>query len=120
MVVTVYRKTFRSFTILCYFEKGAWWATAHTTNEKGLARRSKVVFRSCKEEALFSAEYLVLKRECKLSEKPQMLMVDGNIVYKNKTARRLKSVPCGSETEVGRELVATSSAPIGMVTLQEL
>ena len=121
MVVTVYKKTFRGFSILCHFEKGAWWATVHTTNEKGLARRSKAVFRSCKEEALFGAEYLVLKRECKLSERPQVLMVDSKIIYKNKTARRLISTPCGSymnEAEVRRELVKTSCAPIEMVTLQ--
>ncbi|PSO79236.1 MAG: hypothetical protein BRC41_19225 [Cyanobacteria bacterium QH_9_48_43] len=118
MVVTVYKKTFRGFSISCHFEKGAWWATAHTTNDKRLARRSKAVFRSCKEEALFGAEYLVLKRECKLSEKPQVLMIDSNLIYKNKTARRLRSVPCGSEAEVERELVETSCAPIEVVTLQ--
>lgn len=118
MVVTVYKKTFRGFSILCHFEKGAWWATARAKSDKGLSRRSKVVFRSSKEEALFGAEYLVLKRECKLSERPKVLMIDSNLIYKNKTARRLRSVPCGSEAEVERELVETSCAPIEMVTLQ--
>jgi hypothetical protein len=121
MVVTVYKKTFRGFSILCRFEKGAWWATARAKSDKGLARHSKAMFRPSKEKALFSAEYLVLKRECKLSERSQVLMVDGKIIYKNKTARRLISTPCGShmnEAEVGRELVETSSAPIEIVTLQ--
>lgn len=114
MVVTVYKTTFRGFSIRCHFEKGAWWATAHTTNEKGLARRSKVVFRSSKEEALFGAEYLVLRRECQLSEKPQVLMIGSNVIYKNRPARRLKS---DSEVEVGKELIQTSSAPIEVVHL---
>ena len=112
MVETVYKTTFRGFSILCHFEKGAWWATAHTRNDKGLARRSKVVFRSSKEEALFGAEYLVLKRECKLSERPQMLMVDSDIVYGNKPARRLRS---DSETEMERELIQTSFLPIEII-----
>ena len=121
MVVTVYKRTFRGFSILCHFEKGAWWATAHTTNDKKLARRSKAMPCPSKEKALFKAEYLVLKRECKLSEKPQVLMVDGKIIYKNKTARRLISTPCGShmnETEVERKLIETSCTPIKIVTLQ--
>ena len=118
MVVTVYTRTFRGFSIRCHFQKGAWWATAHTTNEKGLARRSKVVFRSCKEEAFFGAEYLVLKRECNLSERPQVLMVDGNVVYRNKFARRLRSAPCDSETEMERELIQTSFLPIEIVTYE--
>ena len=117
MVVTVYKKTFRGFSIRCHFEKGAWWATAHTTNEKGLARRSKAVFRPSKEEALFGAEYLVLRRECQLSEKPQVLIVDGNVVYKNKIARRLRN---DSKVKVERELVETSSAPIEIVTYRKV
>ena len=116
MVVTVYKTTFRGFSILCHFQKGAWWATAHTTNDKGLARRSIAMPRLSKEEALFGAEYLVLKRECQLSERPQVLMVNSDILYRNKIARRLRSMPCGSESEVGRELVSTSSAPIEIVT----
>ena len=115
MVVKVFKTTFRGFSIRCHFQKGAWWATAHTTNEKGLARRSKVVFRSSKEEALFGAEYLVLKRECNLSERPQVLMVDGNVVYGNKPARQLMSVLCGSETEMERELIQTSFLPIEII-----
>ena len=117
MVVTVYKTTFRGFSIRCHFEKGAWWATAHTRNEKGLARRSKVVFRSSKEEALFGAEYLVLRRECQLSEKPQVLIVDGEIIYGNKTARRLRS---DSKVKLERELVETSSAPIEIVTYRRV
>ncbi|PSO51615.1 MAG: hypothetical protein BRC34_15005 [Cyanobacteria bacterium QH_1_48_107] len=117
MVVTVYKTTFRGFSIRCHFEKGAWWATAHTRNEKGLARRSKVVFRSSKEEALFGAEYLVLRRECQLSEKPQVLIVDGEIIYGNKTARRLRS---DSKVKLERELVSTSSAPIEIVTYRRV
>jgi len=116
MVVTVYKRTFRGFSILCHFQKGAWWATAHTKSDKGLARRSIAMPRLSKQEAIFRAEYLVLKRECKLSEKPQVLMVDSDIVYRNKFARRLRGVLCGSESEVGRELVSTSSVPIEVVT----
>ena len=119
MVVTVYKRTFRSFSILCHFEKGAWWATARAKSDKGLARRSKAMPCPSKEEALFKAEYLVLKRECKLSERPQVLIVDGKVIYKNKIARRLISVPCDSETEVERELVSTSFAPIEVVNFQE-
>jgi len=115
MVVKVFKTTFRGFSIRCHFEKGAWWATAHTRNDKRLGRRSKVVFRSSKEEALFGAEYLVLRRECQLSEKPQVLIVDGNLVYKNKIARRLMSVPCDSETEIERELIQTSFLPIEII-----
>ena len=121
MVVTVYKRTFRSFSILCHFEKGAWWATARAKSDKGLTRRSKAMPYPSKEKALFSAEYLVLKRECKLSEKPQVLIVNGNIIYRNKTARQLMSVPCDShmnEAEVKRKLVKTSCAPIEVVTLQ--
>jgi hypothetical protein len=121
MVVTVYKRTFRSFSILCHFEKGAWWATARAKSDKGLTRRSIAMPRLSKQEAIFRAEYLVLKRECKLSERPQVLMVDNKIIYKNKTARRLISTPCGSymnEAEVKRKLVKTSCAPIEVVTLQ--
>ena len=115
MVVKVFKTTFRGFSIRCHFEKGAWWATAHTRNEKGLTRRSEVVFRSSRKEALFGAEYLVLKRECKLSERPQVLVVSGNIVYKNEIARRSISVSCDSETEIERELIQTSFLPIEII-----
>ena len=115
MVVTVYKTTFRGFSIRCHFEKGAWWATAHTRNEKGLTRRSEVVFRSSKKEALFGAEYLVLKRECKLSERPQVLMVNSKTIYKNEIARRSISVPCDPETEIERELIQTSFLPIEII-----
>ena len=118
MVVTVYKRTFRGFSILCHFQKGAWWATARAKSDKGLSRRTKAMPCSSKEEALFKAEYFVLKRECKLSERPQVLMVNGNTIYKNKIARRLISVPCDSETEVERKLVSTSSAPVEVVTLR--
>jgi hypothetical protein len=112
MVVTVYKKTFRGFSIRCHFEKGAWWATAHTRNEKGLARRSYAKPCPSKEEAFFRAEYLVLKRECKLSESPQALILDSNIIYRNKPARRLMS---DSEVEVGKELIQTSFLPIEII-----
>jgi hypothetical protein len=115
MVVTVYKITFRGFSILCHFEKGAWWATAHTKSDKGLSRRSYAMPRPSKEEAFFRAEYLVLKRECKLSERPQVLIVDSNIIYRNNPARRLIGVPCDSEAGVKRELVKTSCAPIEVV-----
>ena len=119
MVVTVYKTTFRGFSILCRFEKGAWWATAHTKSDKGLSRRTKAMPHFSKEEALFRAEYLVLKRECKLSERPQVLIISGRVIYRNRPARRLKSVPCGSKAEIKRELVKTSCAPIEVVTLRE-
>ena len=115
MVVKVLKTTFRGFSIRCHFEKGAWWATAHTRNEKGLARRSYAMPCPFKEEAFFRAEYLVLKRECKLSERPQVLMVDGNVVYGNEFARRLMNVPCDSETEMERELIQTSFLPIEII-----
>ena len=116
MVVTVYKTTFRGFSIRCHFKKGAWWATARAKSDKGLSRRTKAMPCPSKEEALFKAEYFVLKRECKLSEKPQVLMVNSDILYRNKIARRLRGVLCGSESEVGRELVETSCAPIEVVT----
>ena len=118
MVVKVFKTTFRGFSIRCHFEKGAWWATAHTRNEKGLARRSYAMPRPFKEEAIFRAEYLVLKRECKLSERPQVLVVGGDTVYRNEIARRLMSVLCDSETEMERELVETSFLPIEIVTYE--